>query len=47
MKEIRQVYIAQKKKDVRNHFILVGIAVSLLAALTAITERLGLFYKNK
>lgn len=39
-------YILPKKKNVRNHFILVGIAVSLLAALTAVTERLGLFYKN-
>ena len=37
MKEIRQVYIAQKKKELRNHFLLVGLAATLLGALAAVT----------
>lgn len=45
MKEIRQVYIAQKKKEIRNHFVLVGVAVALLGTLAAAAERLGLVRK--
>lgn len=37
MREIRQVYIAQKKKELRNHFLLVGLAAALLGALAAVT----------
>ncbi len=40
MKEIRQVYIAQKKKEVRDHFALVGVAAALLGALAAISGNL-------
>lgn len=40
MKEIRQVYIAQKKKEVRDHFALVGIAAALLGALAAVSGNL-------
>ena len=40
MKEIRQVYLAQKKKEVRDHFALVGVAAALLGALAAITGNL-------
>ncbi len=40
MKEIRQIYFAQKKKEVRNHFTLVGAAAALLGALAAITGNL-------
>ena len=47
MKEIRQVYIAQKKKEVRNHFVLVGVAVALLGTLAATAERLGLLRKTE
>ena len=37
MKEIRQVYIAQKKKELRNHFLLVGLAAAQMGALAAVT----------
>ena len=47
MKEIRQVYIAQKKKEVRNHFVLVGVAVALLGTLAATAERVGLLRKTE
>ena len=40
MKEIRQVYLAQKKKEVRNHFVLVGVAAALLGALAAVSSNL-------
>ena len=40
MKEIRQVYIAQKKKEIRNHFAMVGIAAALLGALAAVSSNL-------
>ena len=40
MKEIRQIYLAQKKRDVRDHFALVGLAAALLGALAAITGNL-------
>lgn len=40
MKEIRHIYIQQKKKEIRNHFALVGVAAALLGALTAITANL-------
>ena len=40
MKEIRQVYLAQKKKEVRNHFVLVGVAAALLGALAALSSNL-------
>ena len=33
MKEIRRIYVAQKKKEVRNHFTLVGMAMALMSAL--------------
>lgn len=40
MKEIRQVYIAQKKKGLRNHFAMVGVAAALLGALAAALDQL-------
>ena len=40
MKEIRQIYMAQKKKEVRDHFTLVGVAAALIGALTAISGNL-------
>ena len=40
MKEIRQIYLAQKKQDVRDYFALVGLAAALLGALAAITGNL-------
>ena len=40
MKEIRQIYLAQKKQDVHDHFALVGLAAALLGALAAITGNL-------
>lgn len=46
MKEIRQVYVAQKKKEVRDHFILVGIATVLLGLLAVVTEYLDRFKKE-
>ena len=35
MNQIRQIYLAQKKKEIRNHFMLVGVAAALLGALAA------------
>ncbi len=40
MKEIRQAYIAQKKKGLRNHFAMVAAAAALLGALAAAIEQL-------
>lgn len=40
MKEIRQVYIAQKKKGLRNHFAMIGVATALLGALVAALDQL-------
>ena len=40
MKEIRQVYVAQKKKGLRNHFAMVGAATALLGALAAAVDQL-------
>lgn len=40
MKEIRQMYLAQKRKEVRGHFALVGAAAALLGALAALTGNL-------
>ena len=40
MKEIRQVYIAQKKKGLRNHFAMIGVATALLGALAAALDKL-------
>ena len=40
MKEIRQIYLAQKKQDVRDHFALVRLAAALLGSLAAITGNL-------
>ena len=40
MKEIRQVYTAQKKKGLRNHFAMVGAAAALLGALAAAIDQL-------
>jgi hypothetical protein len=40
MKEIRQVYAAQKKKGLRNHFAMVGAATALLGALVAAVDQL-------
>ena len=40
MKEIRQIYMAQKKKDVQHHFMLVGLAAALLGALAAVAGNL-------
>lgn len=47
MKEVRQVYVAQKKKAIRKHFILVGVAITMLSTLAATAERLGLLGKKK
>lgn len=46
MKEIRQVYITQKKKEIRNHFILVGFATALLGILAAVAQYLDSFHKK-
>ncbi len=40
MKELRQVYVAQKKKGLRNHFAMVGAATALLGALVAAMDQL-------
>lgn len=40
MKEIRQIYMAQKKKEVQHHFMLIGIAVALVGALATVTGNL-------
>ena len=40
MKEIRQVYIAPKKKGLRNHFAMIGVATALLGALAAALDQL-------
>lgn len=46
MKEIRQIYITQKKKNIRDHFLLVGIAFSLLGALITMIDWLGFTQKH-
>ena len=40
MKEIRQVYKAQKKKGLRNHFAMMGVAAALLGALMTAVDQL-------
>ena len=40
MKEIRRIYVAQKKKEVCNHFTLVGMAMALMSALAIVTGNL-------
>ena len=40
MKELRQIYLAQKKKEACDHVRLVGVAAALLGALAAITGNL-------
>ena len=40
MKEIRQVYVAQKGKGLRNHFAMVAVAMALLGALATAIEQL-------
>lgn len=40
MKEIRRVYLNQKKKNLRNHFAMVGAATALLGALVAALDQL-------
>lgn len=40
MKEIRKVYIAQKKKGLFNHFAMVGAATALLGALATAIDQL-------
>ena len=40
MKEIRNVYVAQKKKGLCNHFAMVGAAVALFGALAAAIDQL-------
>ena len=40
MKEIRQVYVAQKKKGLCKHFAMVGAATALLGALVAAVDQL-------
>ena len=40
MKEIRQIYAAQKKKGLRNHFAMIGAAAALLGALAAAMDQL-------
>jgi len=40
MKEIRDVYVAQKKKGLRNHFAMVGAAAALFGALAAAIDQL-------
>ncbi len=47
MKEIRQVYVAQKKKEFRNHFMLIGVAVALLGALAAAVSQLERLRKTE
>lgn len=46
MKEIRQVYVAQKKKEFGHHFMLVGIAIALLGALAAVGQLKQLWKKE-
>ena len=40
MKEIRNVYVAQKKKGLRNHFAMVSAAAALFGALAAAIDQL-------
>ena len=40
MKEIRKVYVAQKKKGLRNHLAMVGAAAALLGALASAADQL-------
>ena len=40
MKEIRNVYVTQKKKGLRNHFAMVGAAAALFGALAAAINQL-------
>ena len=40
MKEIRNVYVVQKKKGLRNHFAMVGAAAALFGALAAAIDQL-------
>lgn len=40
MKEIRQVYVAQKKRGFRDHFAMIGVAAALLGALAAAWDQL-------
>ena len=40
MKELRKVYAAQKKKELRNHFAMAGAAAALLGALAAALDQL-------
>ncbi len=40
MKEIRQIYVVQKKKEVRDHFVLVSVAAALISALATISGNL-------
>lgn len=45
MKEIRQTYVAQKKKSLKNHFAMIGAAMALLGALAAALDQLKQFEK--
>jgi len=40
MKEIRKVYVTQKKKVLRNHLAMTGVATALLGALAAAIDQL-------
>lgn len=47
MKEIRQIYVEQKGKNLFDHFAMVGVATALLSALIVAIEQLYKEQRNK
>ena len=47
MKEIRTVYVAQKKKGLKDHFAMIGVATALLGALVAAMDQLNKMRNNE
>lgn len=47
MKELRQIYVDQCKKNIKRHFVLVAMAITMLSLLGLVSGNSSKKFKNK